>query len=102
VVFRALTIWLLATATAPIPVAAEPWSAGRIRHLLDSAFAVVELALDGHPVRHLPHHDETGAVDLAHLRAARARLSQVKWRDPANEAVAASHLEQHWRDLRQR
>ena len=79
-------------------VAAEEWSRARISRLPDSAFAVVEVALEGRRVRHLPHHDETGAVDPAHLRAARSRLSQVKWVDPANEAVARHHLESHLRE----
>ncbi len=79
--------------------AAEEWSRTRISRLPDSAFAVVEISPDGQKVRHLPHHDETGAVDPAHLRAARARLAQVKWLDPANESVARRHLESHLRDL---
>ena len=79
--------------------AAEPWSKSRIAWLPDSAFAVVEMSPDGRKVRHLPHHDENGAVDRAHLRAARARLPQVKWLDPANESVARRHLESHFRNL---
>jgi len=75
--------------------AAEEWSRARINRLPDSAFAVVEIAPDGRKVRHLPHHDETGAVDPAHLRAARARLNQVKWLDPANAAIARQHLDEH-------
>jgi hypothetical protein len=79
--------------------AAEEWSHAYISRLPDSAFAVVETAADGRKVRHLPHHDETGAVDLAHLRAARSRLGQVRWLDPASEAVARRHLEEHWREV---
>jgi hypothetical protein len=81
--------------------AAVEWSRTRISRLPDSAFAVVEISPDGRKVRHLPHHDETGAVDPAHLRAARARLAQVKWLDPANESVARRHLESHLRDSAQ-
>src|SRR2546426_12841150 len=79
------------------PVAAEEWSRAYISSLPDSAFAVVETAPDGRKARHLPHHDETGAVDLAHLRAARSRLGQVKWLDAANEGKTRGHLEGHWR-----
>ena len=61
--------------------------------------AGVETAPAGQPVRHLPHHDETGAVDLAHLKAARARLGRVQWLDPASEAIARRHLDEHWREL---
>ncbi len=74
---------------------AEEWSRARISKLPDSAFAVVEISADGRKVRHLPHHDESGAVDPAHLRAARARLAQVKWLDPANESLARRHLQSH-------
>ena len=86
--------------TVCAPARAEEWSLGRIARLPDSAFAVVETAPDGRTVRHLPHHDETGAVDLAHLKAARSRLGQVQWVDPASEAIARRHLEEHWRDAR--
>ena len=79
--------------------AAEEWSRAYISRLPDSAFAVVETAPDGQKVRHLPHHDETGAVDPAHLRAARSRLGQVRWVDPASEAIARQHLEEHRREL---
>src|SRR5713101_10165835 len=80
------------------PVAAEEWSRAYISRLPDSAFAVVETAPDGRKARHLPHHDETGAVDPAHLRAARARLPQVKWLDAASAAMARRHLEEHRRE----
>ena len=79
------------------PAGAEEWPAARVRQLPDSAFAAVETAADGRPVRHLPHHDETGAVDPAHLRAALARLGQVRWLDPATEAAARAHLQAHRR-----
>lgn len=91
---------LTALALAVSPVHAEPWSRARIATLPDSAFAAVEIAPDGRKLRHLPHHDETGAVDRAHLEAARARLGQVQWLDPASEAAARRHLEEHWNQLR--
>jgi hypothetical protein len=94
---RLAALALLALAAAP--AAAEEWSRARVQALPDSAFAVVETAPDGTKRRHLPHHDETGAVDPAHLRAARARLGQVKWLDPASAAAAARHLEEHEREL---
>ena len=81
------------------PAAAEPWSAARVRALPDSAFAAIEVAPDGRMLRRLPHHDETGAVDAAHLRVARARLPQVRWLDPAVEEQARRHLDRHWREL---
>ncbi len=97
-----LTALLVSLAVlASSSAAAEEWSRTRISRLPDSAFAVVEISPDGRKVRHLPHHDETGAVDPAHLRAARARLAQVKWLEPANESVARRHLESHLRDSAQ-
>lgn len=81
-----------------VPAAGAEWSRAYIARLPDSAFAGVETAPDGRKVRHLPHHDESGAVDLAHLRAARSRLGQVRWVDPVNEEIARQHLEEHWRE----
>ena len=88
---------ILGVSSAPGMSAAEPWSRARINALPDSAFAVVEIDRDGRKVRHLPHHDESGAVDLPHLRAARSRLGQVIWLDLANEIIAREHLEAHER-----
>jgi hypothetical protein len=72
---------------------------GEDRALPDSALAVVEVTPAGRKIRRLPHHDETGAVDAAHLRAARARLPQVQWPDPASEERARRHLHAHRREL---
>jgi hypothetical protein len=77
---------------------AEPWSTARIARLPDSAFAVVETNADGRAHRHLPHHDESGGLDLPHLRAAISRLDQVQWRDPVNDRRARCHLERHARE----
>ncbi len=96
---RAIGLAILAMALASAGAAADEWSRLRIARLPDSAFAVVEVAQGGHKVRHLPHHDESGAVDRMHLRAARARLQQVRWLDPASEAIARRHLEEHRRNL---
>ena len=97
--WSALTFFTLAAVLGAAPAAAEEWSRARIERLPDSAFAVVEWAADGRKLRHLPHHDETGALDLAHLRAARQRLGQVKWLDPASADAAARHLAEHAREL---
>ena len=99
---RRLTNLLIALAVlATSSVSADEWPKARISRLPDSAFAVVENSPGGRKLRHLPHHDETGAVDPAHLRAALARLTQVKWMDPAHDAVARHHLEHHALALRQ-
>jgi hypothetical protein len=94
-------VYTLATAAVLLAGAAgaEEWTRARIARLPDSAFAVVEAGPDGRTVRHLPHHDETGALDLAHLRAGRGRLAQVRWLDPANATIARQHLDEHWRAI---
>jgi len=94
---RSLALALLVV-LFPSAATGEAWTRARIAALPDSAFAVVEVAPDGRKIRHLPHHDETGAVDLAHLRAARARLGQVKWLDPARATIARRHLDEHARN----
>ncbi len=85
--------------SAVSPAGAEEWSRAYINALPDSAFAVIEKTSDGKALRHLPHHDATGAVDTPHLKSARARLKQVKWADSSNEAKARDHLEQHWQEF---
>src|SRR5262245_15937123 len=89
---------LLAAVLAPSRARTDEWPRAYVSRLPDSAFAMVEIGPGGRKVRHLLHHDETGAVDPAHLQAARARLSQVKWFDPTNEAIARRHLEEHARE----
>jgi hypothetical protein len=71
------------------------WSRQYIRQLPDSAFAVIETTSDGKTLRHLPHHDAAGNLDIPHLCSALARLEQVKWRDPANAEAARRHLKEH-------
>ena len=71
------------------------WSREYIRQLPDSAFASVETISDGKKLRHLPHHDSQGDLDIPHLCSALARFGQVKWRDLANAEAARRHLEEH-------
>jgi hypothetical protein len=94
---REVVLAAVLAAAVAAPARSGEWPAARVRRLPDSAFAAVETAADGRTVRHLPHHDEAGAVDPAHLRAALARLGQVRWLDPATEAAARAHLEAHRR-----
>ena len=74
---------------------AAKWSRGYIRQLPDSAFAAIETASEGKKLRHLPHHDAKGNLDIPHLCNALARLDQVKWRDPARAEEARRHLRDH-------
>jgi competence ComEA-like helix-hairpin-helix protein len=78
------------------PVFAEKWSQRYIKSLPDSAFAVVEISKDGEKIRHLPHHNYVGEVDIPHLKSALGRIHQVNWIDPENFAKAKTHLEEHY------
>jgi competence ComEA-like helix-hairpin-helix protein len=80
---------------------AEKWSQRYIESLPDSAFAVVEITQDGKKIRHLPHHNHVGEIDIPHLKSALGRIHQVKWIDPANFAKAKTHLEQHYQVYKQ-
>jgi hypothetical protein len=84
------------------PSLAENWSHHYIQSLPDSAFSAVEIAKDGKKIRHLPHHDHTGEIDIGHLKSALGRIHQVKWVDPANFARAKEHLEQHYQLYKQK
>ena len=83
------------------PALAEKWSRQYIQSLPDSAFAAIEVTKDGKTIRHLPHHNRDGVVDINHLKSALSRVHQVKWIDPANFARAKEHLEQHYQDYMQ-
>ncbi len=97
-------IWLvlggltLVLASGPLTEAAQ-WSGRIIRLLPDSAFAVVETTADGTIVRHLPHHDARGDLDIPHLCSALARWGQVKWVDARNADIAKRHLEMHLKEV---
>jgi competence ComEA-like helix-hairpin-helix protein len=78
------------------PALAEKWSQRYIDSLPDSAFAAIEITKDGKKIRHLPHHNHIGEVDIPHLKSALGRIYQVKWIDPENFAKAKAHLEQHY------
>ena len=79
---------------------AEKWSRQYIQSLPDTAFAAIEVTKDGKKIRHLPHHNQDGEIDITHLKSALSRVHQVKWVDPANFATAKEHLEQHYRDYK--
>lgn len=91
----AAALTALGMLSAGLSAEGAKWSREYIRHLPDSAFAAIERAPDGKAIRHLPHHDAGGDLDIPHLCNALARLTQVKWRDPANAEAARRHLEEH-------
>jgi competence ComEA-like helix-hairpin-helix protein len=83
------------------PALAEKWSQRYIESLPDSSFACIEIAKDGKKVRHLPHHNYVGEIDIPHLKSALGRIHQVKWIDPTNFAKAKDHLEDHYQVYKQ-
>jgi hypothetical protein len=95
----AITLGLLVTVGPPIEAA--KWSREYIGQLPDSAFASIEILPDGKTLRHLPHHDAAGNLDLPHLRSALSRLRQVTWQNPANVETARQHLLEHLRQHQQ-
>jgi len=78
---------------------AAAWDASYINNLPDSAFALIDPGgtkdEDGKTVpralRHYPHHDASGAVDLPHLRNALARAAQ----NPDTGDKVLPHLKRH-------
>jgi hypothetical protein len=82
---------LLAGASAD----AAKWSRHYIGQLPDSAFAAIETTPEGKKLRHLPHHDARGNLDIPHLCNALSRLDHVKCRDPDNAETARRHLREH-------
>jgi hypothetical protein len=97
----ACIVTLLVSAGADAASAAT-WTRRYINSLPDAAFASVETTPDGKKVRHLPHHDRSGRVDLPHVRNALSRLPQVQWIDPQHAVAAREHLLHHLREQRQR
>ena len=84
------------------PALAEEWSQRYIESLPDSAFASIEITKEGKKIRHLPHHNYVGEVDIFHVKSALGRIYQVKWIDPANFTKTKVHLEQHYLDYKQK
>lgn len=80
---------------------AAKWSRRYITSLEDSAFAVIEVTREGKKIRHLPHHDHTGALDMTHLLSALGRIHQVKWLNAKNEEAAEQHLRDHMKEYKQ-
>lgn len=83
------------------PALADKWSQRYIESLPDSSFAAIEITKDGKKIRHLPHHNHVGEIDIYHLKSALGRIHQVKWADPANFPKAKDHLDQHYRAYKQ-
>ena len=80
---------------------AAKWTRRYISALPDEAFASIEITEEGKKIRHLPHHDHTGMLDVSHLLSALGRIHQVEWIDPRNKEAAEKHLREHMREYKQ-
>jgi len=92
-------IFLLFAASSAL---AEEWSQRYAESLPDSAFAAIEITEKGKKIRHLPHHNHLGELDIYQMKRALGRIHEVKWIDPSNFAKAKVHLEQHYLDYKQK
>ncbi|MBI3554608.1 MAG: hypothetical protein HY077_19110 [Elusimicrobia bacterium] len=71
---------------------ATGWGKDYIGKLPDSSFASVEKGTKGERVPHLPYRDDSGKVDVAHLRSSLRLWSHVKWLNPAEAQPALGLL----------
>jgi hypothetical protein len=92
---RTVGLVALVVAVLAASAGAATWNDGYIKQLPDSAFAIVKRTPDGKALRRLPHHDDSGALDIPHLCSALSRWHQVHWQDPAAADVAWRHLAAH-------
>ena len=92
-----------AATPTPAQMTEKEWDAAFINDLPDSAFAIIgaggEKDDQGKTVprtlRHLPHHNAEGGLDLPHLRNALARMNQI---EGASKTEAKQHLCAHAKD----
>lgn len=85
----------------PVEETKEEWDTAYINDLPDSAFACIEPGgkkddegkTTPRSLRHYPHHDKSGNLDLPHLRNALARIA-----DKSNIQCGKNHLLAHARD----
>ena len=73
----------------------QGWPDIKIRLLSDDSFAVVETAT-GEKMRHCPHHDLNGKLDMDQVIFCLGSLEKEAWLYPENKIVARKHLEKHY------
>jgi len=73
----------------------QEWSEPAIRLLPDFSFAVVEVK-ESQKIRHCPHHDVNGRLDVEQLIYVLGTIDNENWIDPANKEVARKHLTRHY------
>ena len=73
----------------------EGWPEIKTRLLPDGSFATVEMDM-GEKIRHCPHHDINGKLDVEQMIFVLGTLEKENWLHSRNEAVARKHLENHY------
>ncbi|MFC1812247.1 ComEA family DNA-binding protein [Thermodesulfobacteriota bacterium] len=73
----------------------QGWPDIKIRLLSNESFAVVEVAT-GKTMRHCPHHDLNGKLDMEQVIFCLGTLEKETWLYPENKAVVRTHLEKHY------
>lgn len=73
----------------------QGWGKNEIWLLPDSSFAVVEVK-DGRKIRHCPHHDANGSLDVEQLIYVLGALDNEEWVDQKNRKTAEKHLTNHY------
>jgi len=73
----------------------QGWPDIKIRLLSDESFAVVETTT-GKKLKHCPHHDLNGELDMEQVIFCLGILEKETWLYPGNKAVALKHLEKHY------
>ena len=71
------------------------WPEIKTRLLPDEAFALIEYDV-GSRVRHCPHHDLNGFLDLEQMIYVLGAIDNETWLNPKNKVIAEAHLKNHY------
>lgn len=85
----------------PSPCEPLGWDKLKTNLLANDCFALVEIK-DGQTLRHCPHHDENGQLDMEQLIYVLGTFEQEKWLDPKNKTIAHKHLLKHYHKFMRR
>ena len=89
-------IGLLFIFISPRCILSQGWSEAKIQSLPDSCFAIVEVEKNGIKVRHCPHHDINGELDIEQLIYVLGIFENETWLDLKNKELARGHLKKHY------
>jgi len=74
----------------------QGWSERKTRALPDNAFAVIEKDVDGKKLRHCPHHDKNGDLDIEQLIYVLGTFDSEVWFDQDSRMATRTHLNKHY------